>query len=136
VQKQLAPSWERRFQREVFGILPNTALSGSNAFGKDAERGTLEACTTEFHAMHAQLRQAAGFPRKEKLSSDARSPLKGNAMTTKQPLAINGMHHVWLRVRDIERSLSFYRDALGFSPKTSVILDGLRFAMLETGNDV
>ncbi len=54
----------------------------------------------------------------------------------KHPLAINGMHHVSLRVRDMERSLAFYRDILGFSPKTSFLLDGLRFAMLETGNDV
>jgi predicted enzyme related to lactoylglutathione lyase len=37
---------------------------------------------------------------------------------------------------DMERSLAFYRDILGFSAKTSFLLDGLRFAMLETGNDV
>jgi glyoxylase I family protein len=54
----------------------------------------------------------------------------------KHPLAINGMHHVSLRVRDMDRSLAFYRDILGFHPKTSFLLDGLRFAMLETGNDV
>ena len=54
----------------------------------------------------------------------------------KHPLAINGMHHVSLRVHDMERSLAFYRDILGFYPKTSFLLDGLRFAMLETGNDV
>ena len=54
----------------------------------------------------------------------------------KHPLSINGMHHVSLRVRDMERSLAFYRDILGFIPKTSFLLDGLRFAMLETGNDV
>jgi catechol 2,3-dioxygenase-like lactoylglutathione lyase family enzyme len=36
----------------------------------------------------------------------------------------------------MERSLAFYRDILGFSPKTSFLLDGLRFAMLETGNGV
>src|SRR5262245_19286828 len=52
------------------------------------------------------------------------------------PLSINGMHHVSLRVRDLERSTGFYRDILGFSAKTSFLLDGLRFAMLETGNDV
>ncbi len=46
------------------------------------------------------------------------------------------MHHVSLRVRDMERSLAFYRDILGFAPKTSFVLDGLRLAMLETGNDV
>ena len=54
----------------------------------------------------------------------------------KHPLAINGMHHVSLPVHDMERSLAFYRDILGFYPKTSFLLDGLRFAMLETGNDV
>ena len=54
----------------------------------------------------------------------------------KHPLAINGMHHVSLRVHDMERSLAFYRDILGFSAKTSFLLDGLRFAMLETGNHV
>ncbi len=39
-------------------------------------------------------------------------------MNTKHPLSINGMHHVSLRVRDMEQSLAFYRDILGFSPKT------------------
>ena len=33
------------------------------------------------------------------------------------------MHHVSLRVRDMERSLAFYRDILGFAPKTSFVLD-------------
>jgi catechol 2,3-dioxygenase-like lactoylglutathione lyase family enzyme len=55
---------------------------------------------------------------------------------TKHPLSINGMHHVTLRVRDMDRSLAFYRDILGYRPKTSFVLDGLRFAMLETGNNV
>jgi catechol 2,3-dioxygenase-like lactoylglutathione lyase family enzyme len=49
----------------------------------------------------------------------------------KHPLGINGMHHVSLRVRDMKRSLAFYRDILDFSAKTSFLLDGLRFAMLE-----
>ncbi len=62
-------------------------------------------------------------------------PKKGNTMT-KHSLPINGMHHVSLRVSDMDRSLAFYRDVLSFSPKTSFMLDGLRFAMLETGNDV
>jgi catechol 2,3-dioxygenase-like lactoylglutathione lyase family enzyme len=57
-------------------------------------------------------------------------------MKTKHPLSLNGMHHVSLPVHDMDRSLAFYRDVLGFSPKTSFLLDGLRFAMLETGNDV
>ena len=55
---------------------------------------------------------------------------------TKHSLPINGMHHVSLRVSDMDRSLAFYRDVLSFSPKTSFMIDGLRFAMLETGNDV
>ncbi|MGH7489990.1 MAG: hypothetical protein ACREMY_30945 [bacterium] len=46
----------------------------------------------------------------------------------KHPLALNGMHHLSLRVR---RSLAFYRDILGFSAKTSFLLDGLRFAIPE-----
>jgi len=57
-------------------------------------------------------------------------------MKTKHPLSLNGMHHISLRVHDMERSLAFYRDILGFSAKTSFLLDGLRFAILETGNDV
>src|SRR6266446_7848025 len=64
-----------------------------------------------------------------------RTPEKRNTMT-KHSLPINGMHHVSLRVSDMDRSLAFYRDVLSFSPKTSFMLDGLRFAMLETGNDV
>jgi len=59
-----------------------------------------------------------------------------NKSRMKHPLSLNGMHHVSLRVRDMERSLAFYCDILGFIPKTSFLLDGLRFAMLETGNDV
>jgi glyoxylase I family protein len=57
-------------------------------------------------------------------------------MKTKHPLSINGMHRVSLRVRDMERSLAFYHHVLGFSAKTDFVLDGLRFAMLETGNNV
>jgi catechol 2,3-dioxygenase-like lactoylglutathione lyase family enzyme len=57
-------------------------------------------------------------------------------MKTKHPLSIHGMHHISLRVCDMERSLAFYRDVLGFSAKTDFLLDGLRFAMLETGNEV
>jgi Glyoxalase/Bleomycin resistance protein/Dioxygenase superfamily len=50
---------------------------------------------------------------------------------SRPPLAINGMHHPALRVHDVDRSLAFYRDILGFAPKTSFLLDGLRFAMLK-----
>jgi hypothetical protein len=81
-QRQLKSA---RFQRVVFGILPNTALRGSNPFGKDAERGTLEACATEFRAINAQLRPLAGFPRNEKSSSDARCSLKETRLTQSIP---------------------------------------------------
>ena len=36
----------------------------------------------------------------------------------------------------MQRSLAFYREILGFHPKTSFLLEGLRFAMLETGDGV
>ena len=52
---------------------------------------------------------------------------------TWHPLAINGVHHVSRRVRDVERSLAFYQDVLGFSPKTSFLLDGLRFGIVRNG---
>ena len=57
-------------------------------------------------------------------------------MNTKHPLSLTGLHHVSLRVSDMDRSLAFYRDTLGFPVKTSFLLDELRFAMLETGNSV
>jgi len=71
----------------------------------------------------------------ERILQASNTRKKGNTMT-KHSLPINGMHHVSLRVSDMDRSLAFYRDVLSFSPKTSFMLDGLRFAMLETGNDV
>lgn len=35
-------------------------------------------------------------------------------MTTGAPWSVGGMHHVGLTVTDMERSLAFYRDLLGF----------------------
>ena len=57
-------------------------------------------------------------------------------MKTTHLLSINGLHHVSLRVRGIDKSLSFYLDVLGFLPKTAFLLDGLRFAMFETRNNI
>ena len=55
-------------------------------------------------------------------------------MHTTNPLGIVGVHHVSLRVANLERSLALYRDTLGFALKTAFTLDDRRFAMLETGN--
>ncbi|MGH7167086.1 MAG: VOC family protein [Nitrospiraceae bacterium] len=55
-------------------------------------------------------------------------------MMTRHPLGVTGLHHVSLRVLDLDRSLALYRDTLGFPVKTAFTLDNLRFAMLETGN--
>ncbi len=53
-------------------------------------------------------------------------------MSTSQPLA--GLHHMSMRVPDMEKSLRFYRETLGLTLKTAFILDEMRFAMLDTGN--
>jgi glyoxylase I family protein len=50
------------------------------------------------------------------------------------PLGITGIHHVSLRVANLERSLALYQDTLGFRVTTASSLDGRRFALLETGN--
>ena len=47
---------------------------------------------------------------------------------------ITGIHHVSLRVSDFDRSLAFYRDALGLRLAVSFELGERRFALLETGN--
>lgn len=47
---------------------------------------------------------------------------------------ITGIHHVSLRVSDFDRSLAFYRDALGLRLAVSFELGDRRFALLETGN--
>ncbi len=47
---------------------------------------------------------------------------------------ITGIHHVSLRVSDFDRSLAFYRDALGLALAVSFELGDRRFALLETGN--
>jgi catechol 2,3-dioxygenase-like lactoylglutathione lyase family enzyme len=57
-------------------------------------------------------------------------------MKTTHLLSINGLHHVSLRVRGMDKSLSFYLDVRGFLPKTAFLLDGLRFAMFETRNNI
>jgi glyoxylase I family protein len=55
-------------------------------------------------------------------------------MSTSKSIAITGVHHVSLRVANLERSLALYRDTLGFALKTAFTLDERRFALLETGN--
>ena len=55
-------------------------------------------------------------------------------MTTSNALGIAGLHHVSLRVADLDRSLALYRDVLGFTVRTSFVLLDRRFAILETGN--
>lgn len=55
-------------------------------------------------------------------------------MPTAHPLGLAGLHHVSLRVADLDRSLKLYRDTLGLSVKTAFTLDSLRFAMLQAGN--
>jgi catechol 2,3-dioxygenase-like lactoylglutathione lyase family enzyme len=48
-------------------------------------------------------------------------------------LLVSCLHHVSLRVRDLDRSIAFYRDGLGCPLKSAFELRGRRFAMLETG---
>lgn len=55
-------------------------------------------------------------------------------MNVENALGIAGLHHVSLRVADLDRSLTLYRDVLGFRVKTAFVLDDRRFVMLETGN--
>ncbi|HEV8384641.1 MAG TPA: VOC family protein [Candidatus Acidoferrales bacterium] len=55
-------------------------------------------------------------------------------MNTNSTLGITGLHHVSLRVPDLEKSLAFYRDVLGFTVRTAFTLDGQRFVMLEIAN--
>jgi lactoylglutathione lyase len=54
-------------------------------------------------------------------------------MGTRDHPIVSGLHYVSLRVRDLDRSIAFYRDGLGFPLKTAFELRGRRFAMLETG---
>ena len=55
-------------------------------------------------------------------------------MKTVNYLGLVGLHHVSLRVADLDRSLGLYRDTLGLLVKVSFTLDGRRFAILEAGN--
>ena len=47
---------------------------------------------------------------------------------------VDGLHHVSIRVRELERSLELYRDVLGLPVRTAFDLHGNRFAMLEAGS--
>jgi glyoxylase I family protein len=55
-------------------------------------------------------------------------------MTMSNRAGIAGVHHIALRVANLERSLALYRDTLGFVLKTAFTLNDRRFALLETGN--
>ncbi|NOT27718.1 MAG: VOC family protein [Acidobacteria bacterium] len=48
--------------------------------------------------------------------------------------ALSGIHHVSLRVADLDTSLKLYRDTLGFRLKTAFALNDRRFALLDAGN--
>jgi catechol 2,3-dioxygenase-like lactoylglutathione lyase family enzyme len=52
----------------------------------------------------------------------------------RHPSAVYGLHHVSIRVRDLERSLALYRDVLGLVVRTAFDLHGNRFAWLEAGS--
>ena len=45
-----------------------------------------------------------------------------------------GFHHAFLRVRDLEKSLKFYIDGLGFTEKTSWGQGAGRMVLLDTGD--
>ena len=55
-------------------------------------------------------------------------------MSAPHSLGIDGMHHVSLRVLDLDKSLAFYRDTLGLSVRAAFTLNDQRFVMLELGN--
>ena len=55
-------------------------------------------------------------------------------MAAPHPSVVDGLHHVSIRVRDIERSLELYRDVLGVPVRAAFDLHGNRFAMLEAGS--
>lgn len=50
-----------------------------------------------------------------------------------QSLTIDGFHHVTLSVSDLERSIAWYGDVLGFSEVKRVVDDGVGKAMLMRG---
>jgi glyoxylase I family protein len=55
-------------------------------------------------------------------------------MKPENALGIAGIHHVSLRVTDLDRSLKLYRDTLGFQLKTAFALNDRRFALLDVGH--
>jgi glyoxylase I family protein len=55
-------------------------------------------------------------------------------MAAPHPSVVDGLHHVSLRVRDMERSMELYREILGLSVIVAFDLNGNRFAMLEAGS--
>jgi catechol 2,3-dioxygenase-like lactoylglutathione lyase family enzyme len=55
-------------------------------------------------------------------------------MAGRHPSAVYGLHHVSIRVRDLDRSLALYRDVLGLEVRAAFDLHGNRFAMLEAGS--
>jgi catechol 2,3-dioxygenase-like lactoylglutathione lyase family enzyme len=55
-------------------------------------------------------------------------------MAGRHPSAVYGLHHVSLRVRDMDRSLALYRDVLGLDVRAAFDLHGNRFVMLEAGS--
>jgi glyoxylase I family protein len=55
-------------------------------------------------------------------------------MKPEHALGITGIHHVALRVADLDTSLKLYRDTLGFRLKTAFALNDRRFALLDAGN--
>lgn len=56
-------------------------------------------------------------------------------MPGRHPSAVYGLHHVSIRVRDLDRSLALYRDLLGLDVRSAFDLHGNRFAMLQAGSD-
>jgi catechol 2,3-dioxygenase-like lactoylglutathione lyase family enzyme len=56
------------------------------------------------------------------------------SMSSSEALGFAGLHHVSLRVENLERSLALYRDTLGFRLEVSFILHDWRFAWLDTPN--
>ena len=55
-------------------------------------------------------------------------------MSATHSFGIDGMHHVSLRVQDLDKSLAFYRDALALSVRAAFIFNSQRFVLLELGN--
>jgi len=53
---------------------------------------------------------------------------------TDQPIAIQGFHHLAMRVRDFDASVRFYTQALGFTSKITWGEGDKRAIMLDCGN--